>query len=81
VVQRTDLATVVRGVLLLPVAVGGERLVASALLLDISGRKVLTLRPGANDVRALAPGVYFVKEEAPAPDFRPQPITKIVIAR
>jgi hypothetical protein len=31
-------------------------------LLDISGRKVLDLRPGANDVRALSPGVYFVCE-------------------
>jgi len=25
---------------------------------------VLDLRPGANDVRALAPGVYFVREAA-----------------
>jgi len=32
-------------------------------LLDISGRKVMELRPGANDVRRLAPGVYFVREE------------------
>jgi len=31
-------------------------------LLDVSGRKVLELHPGANDVRALAPGVYFVRE-------------------
>jgi DNA-binding beta-propeller fold protein YncE len=31
-------------------------------LLDISGRKVLDLNPGPNDVRALAPGVYFVRE-------------------
>jgi hypothetical protein len=29
-------------------------------LLDISGRKVLDLRPGANDVSRLAPGVYFL---------------------
>jgi hypothetical protein len=33
-----------------------------AELLDVSGRKVLDLHPGANDVRALAPGVYFVRE-------------------
>ena len=32
-------------------------------LLDISGRQVMVLRPGANDVRALAPGVYFVREQ------------------
>lgn len=30
-------------------------------LLDISGRKVLDLAPGANDVSRLAPGVYFVR--------------------
>lgn len=33
-----------------------------AVLLDASGRKVLDLRLGSNDVRALAPGVYFVRE-------------------
>jgi hypothetical protein len=33
-----------------------------ALLLDVSGRRVLRLKSGANDVRALAPGVYFVRE-------------------
>jgi len=31
-----------------------------ALLVDITGRRVLDLKPGANDVRALAPGVYSV---------------------
>jgi len=34
-----------------------------ASLLDITGRKVLELQPGDNDVRHLAPGVYFVREE------------------
>jgi len=33
-----------------------------AALLDVSGRKVLDLHLGANDVRTLAPGVYFVRE-------------------
>lgn len=45
-------ATVIRSVLSLPRAGGA--------LLDISGRKVLNLKPGANDVRHLRPGVYFV---------------------
>jgi hypothetical protein len=36
--------------------------VPKAVLLDACGRKVLDLKPGANDVRALAPGVYFVRE-------------------
>jgi hypothetical protein len=30
-------------------------------LLDVSGRSVLDLKPGANDVRHLSPGVYFVQ--------------------
>ena len=34
----------------------------SAVLLDASGRRVLELKPGANDVSALAPGVYFIRE-------------------
>ncbi|MEO0079223.1 MAG: sialidase family protein [candidate division WOR-3 bacterium] len=46
--------TVVRGVLLLPSAVSGS-------LLDGSGRKVLALHSGPNDLRHLAPGVYFVR--------------------
>jgi hypothetical protein len=50
---------VVRGVLLLPEATSR---IPQAALLDISGRKVLELKPGANDVRGLAPGVYFVRE-------------------
>ncbi|HTW92002.1 MAG TPA: hypothetical protein VMH22_09870 [bacterium] len=58
---RSGGATIVRGVLYLPAA-SVER-EASCLLLDIGGRKVAELHPGANDVRALAPGVYFVREE------------------
>jgi hypothetical protein len=34
-------------------------------LLDITGRKVMDLAPGENDIRHLAPGVYFVREEGP----------------
>jgi hypothetical protein len=34
----------------------------TAILMDASGRKVLDLKAGANDVRALAPGVYFIRE-------------------
>jgi hypothetical protein len=36
---------------------------ASAALLDISGRVVMSLQPGPNDIRHVAPGVYFVREE------------------
>ena len=34
-----------------------------ALLVDITGRKAMDLQPGENDVRHLAPGVYFLKAE------------------
>jgi YVTN family beta-propeller protein len=55
--------TVVRGVLNL--AEDGTRSefgTNSAMsLVDITGRKVMDLRPGENDVRDLAPGVYFVR--------------------
>jgi hypothetical protein len=57
-------ATVVRNVLFLPkmgtVPSGTVPILRS--LLDASGRKVMDLQPGANDVRALAPGVYFIRE-------------------
>jgi hypothetical protein len=58
--RTAKLPTIVRGVLLLPEATSPRPLAAS--LLDISGRKVLGLHPGANDLRTLAPGVYFVRE-------------------
>ncbi|MGC9111117.1 MAG: hypothetical protein ACP5JB_04555 [candidate division WOR-3 bacterium] len=34
---------------------------ATGTLLDITGRRVLKLLPGENDLRPLAPGVYFIK--------------------
>jgi hypothetical protein len=60
-------ATVVRGVLLLPRDMtelpGNSDRVPRPALLDASGRKALDLRPGANDVSALPPGVYFVRTD------------------
>jgi hypothetical protein len=62
----TPQATVIRGVLLLPPLGTRSELpernsvMSRAVLLDAAGRKVIDLRPGANDVRSLAPGVYFV---------------------
>jgi hypothetical protein len=49
--------TIVRGVLVLPEATSRKPQAAS--LLDATGRKAMELRPGANDVSRLAPGVYF----------------------
>ena len=53
-------ATIVRGVLFMEAR--GEKREARSELLDISGGKVLELKPGANDVSHLAPGVYFVRQ-------------------
>jgi YVTN family beta-propeller protein len=52
--------TIVRGVLYLPEHTSSSP--STSCLLDVSGRKVLDLHTGANDVRALAPGVYFVRD-------------------
>jgi aminopeptidase N len=53
--------SIIRGVLLL-----GDcpqtGTVPKAVLLDVSGRKVLDLHAGANDVSGLCPGIYFVLE-------------------
>ncbi|GEM_PF-2295316 len=68
-------ATVVRGVLLLDGDCPRTGTVPKAVLLDISGRKVLDLRVGANDVSRLARGVYFMREA------QAQAIRKIIVAR
>jgi hypothetical protein len=73
---RNPTPTIVRGVLYLPRASSLRPQAAS--LLDISGRKVMDLEPGANDVRALAPGVYFVR---PASSARREAsgVTKVIL--
>jgi hypothetical protein len=50
-----------------------------AVLLDAAGRKVATLHEGANDVGALAPGVYFVREEPQAASHKL--FAKVVVTR
>jgi hypothetical protein len=71
--------TVVRGVLFLPGDRGPETGDRTALM-DVSGREVLVLSPGANDLRALASGVYFVRGEGRgAGDVGP--IRKVVVTR
>ena len=57
--------TIVRGVLFLDGDCPRTGTVPKTALLDISGRKVLDLHSGANDVRHLAPGVYFVRSKTP----------------
>ena len=66
-------ASVIRNVLVLPEAASLKPQAAS--LLDASGRKALDLRPGANDVSRVSPGVYFVREA------QAQAVRKVVLTR
>jgi len=68
-------ATVVRNVLVLGAVGSRQNTEYRAELLSIAGRKVMDLEPGANDVRALAPGVYFVREA------QAQGVRKVVVTR
>ena len=74
-VRTTKLPTIVRGVLMMEDR--QRKTEDRAELVDISGRKVMDLRPGANDVRALAPGVYFVRET----QAQAQAVRKVVVTR
>jgi hypothetical protein len=64
-------ATFVRGVLLLPVS----PFTLHTSLFDMTGRSVMSLRPGPNDVRHLPEGVYFVR------GFDSAPTRKVVVTR
>jgi hypothetical protein len=55
--------TIVRGVLFAPAS--GVTRQASNVLLDISGRAVIGLKPGPNDIAGLAPGIYFIRGQMP----------------
>jgi hypothetical protein len=69
------IATVIRDVLFLPASL----FTFHSSLFDMTGRRVMSLRPGANDVSALSPGVYFVREaQAQA---QAQAMRKVVVAR
>jgi len=52
--------TLVRGVLSLP----ASRFNPHSSLFSLSGQKVMSLRPGANDVRRLPAGTYFISFES-----------------
>jgi hypothetical protein len=71
--------SIVRGVLM--IGGRGQKPGDRVELLDVSGRKVMDLASGANDVRALAPGVYFVREELQAASLKTQAVRKIVLTR
>lgn len=52
--------TLVRDVLMMPDVPGRT---ARTALLDIGGREVMNVKPGANPVNHLAPGVYYLRTE------------------
>jgi hypothetical protein len=72
-------STVVCGVLLLP-SLSETGLCGDGVLLDISGRAVTDLHPGANDVRALAPGIYFVRD-AVSGERSAASVRKVIVTR
>jgi len=69
--------TVVRGALCLPEA-PSHRPQAISSLLDISGRKVMGLRAGSNDVSRLAPGIYFLRQSAVDGERSAGSVTKVL---
>ncbi len=73
--RETPTATVVRGVLHLPVSSFGIR---HSSLVDAVGRRLLDLRPGPNDVSHLSPGIYFIQSTF---DDRRSTMSKVVLAR
>jgi hypothetical protein len=76
-VRTTKLPTIIRGILFLPPSL----LSPPSSLLSVDGRCVMSLLPGANDVRGLAPGVYFIRPEPSAAGREPSTITKVVLTR
>jgi hypothetical protein len=80
--RTTPIPTIVRGVLELPSGKPGQSTPGQSLvfLLDISGRKVLNLHPGPNDVSGLAAGVYFVRGRGSGGGGRGE-VRKVVIQR
>ena len=72
---RAPTATIIRGVLVLPRDVTVTRDITETsdvsdcvpshpALVDAAGRRVMALRPGANDISRLSPGVYFVHDKS-----------------
>jgi YVTN family beta-propeller protein len=50
-------------------------------LLDIAGRRVLDLHPGANDVSRLPAGVYLIENKLTGSNHGPQAVRKVVLTR
>ena len=59
---------------------GRNSVMSRAVLLDATGRKVMKLQAGPNDVRHLAPGVYFVRSTSDAPGEAPS-VARLTLVR
>jgi hypothetical protein len=77
---RPVAASIVRGALGLGKRGQSTTEQSLACLLDAAGRKVMALRPGANDVRHLSQGVYFVRPASGVEREVPR-VTKVVVVR
>jgi len=89
-VKRETGTTVVRGVLYVGLGTrselpGRNSVMSRAVLLDATGRKVKELQAGPNDVRHVAPGVYFVREQSAFSSqhsgLDASRVTKVIVAR
>ena len=77
--------TIVRRVLMMPrdmteIRSGTSDRVPRPALLDATGRKVMELQAGPNDVRRLAPGVYFGRQ-ASGVERGASSMTKVILTR
>ncbi|MFO7650438.1 MAG: hypothetical protein R6X13_03730 [bacterium] len=79
-IRPSPLASVVRGVLSISRQLTADGLRQEAALLDASGRRVMVLRSGENDVSRLAPGVYFVRP-ASGVEREASSVVRFVLAR
>lgn len=52
-----------------------------AILFDITGSRVMSLRPGENDIRGVVPGVYFLREDSRIQGPTGSSVRKVVIPR
>lgn len=73
------LPTIVRGVLGMASSI--QYSAARGELLDATGRRVMELAPGANDVSHLRAGVYFVREHPVVSSQYPGAVRKVMLAR
>lgn len=71
--KQENVTIIVRGILNLQSGISNPQ--SKITLLDITGRKVADLKSGANNIRHLAPGVYFIRGN------NNNQVTKIIVTR